>query len=178
MFNLIPFPIKLLVIITALGGALGFGYMKGLEQSKLAIAQFESKANEQIADLEKKNSEISNTVVTEYVDKVKKIKEKEYVYVDAAEKYVPSQSDLSNGWVFTHDIGATGGDADSTRSSEAGSSGIKDNQALTTILGNYSVCTQNAQQLIWLQSWIEHNKKEIEESNTKNKPKKKRFGVF
>ena len=178
MFNLIPFPIKFLILVSVLGGALGFGYMKGLEHSKLVIAEFETKANEQIADLEKKNSEISNTVVTEYVDKVRKIKEKEYVYVDAAEKYVPSQSNLSNGWVFTHDIGATGGDADSTRSSDASSSDIKDNQALITILGNYSICTQNAQQLIGLQSWIEQNKKTIEESNKNTKPNKKRFGVF
>lgn len=179
MFSIIPFPVKIMVLLMLISGALGFGYMKGSEQGKLAIASLEAKSQEQIAELEKKNSEISNKVVTQYVDKIHTVKEKEYVYVDAAKNSVPAQSDMSNGWVYLHDVSASGGDADASRSSDATSSGIKDNEALITIIGNYSRCNQNASQLTALQSWIEENKKAIDESNAKKaETKKKRFGVF
>ncbi len=176
---MIPFPAKIIIIILLLSGAAGFGYLKGAEQSKLAIAAYETKAQEQIADLEKKNGEISNKVVTQFVDRTNTIKEKEYVYVDAATKSVPAQSDMSNGWVYLHDASATGSDADPTRSSDASTSGIKDNQALVTIIGNYSRCTQNANELIALQKWVADNKAAVDEANNKkNEKKKKKFGVF
>ena len=119
--------------------------------------------------MEKKNSEISTEVVTQYVDRVNTIREKEYVYRDIAKTVVPSQSVLSNGWVFTHDISATGSDADATRSSDASSSGIADNQALFTIVGNYATCQANSEQLIALQKWIADNKEAIDELNKKAK---------
>jgi hypothetical protein len=150
-------------------GVFIFGYMKGSAYADAELARFGQKNAELVADLEKKNTEISTQVVTEYVDRVQVIKEKEYVYRDVAKTVVPSQSVLSNGWVFTHDISATGSDADATRSSDASPSGIKDNEALVGIIGNYSRCQQNAQQLIALQKWITDNKAAIEELNKKAK---------
>jgi hypothetical protein len=169
MFGMIPLPYKLLAMGALLVGVFIFGYMKGSAYADAELARFGQKNAELVADLEKKNTEISTQVVTEYVDRVQVIKEKEYVYRDVAKTVVPSQSVLSNGWVFTHDISATGSDADATRSSDASPSGIKDNEALVGIIGNYSRCQQNAQQLIALQKWITDNKAAIEELNKKAK---------
>ena len=136
MFSLIPLPIRMMLFVMIISGAAGFGYMKGSESGKVAIANLKADSEKQIRELEDMNSKISNKVVTQYVDRVNTIHEKEKVYVDAAKNNVPAQSVLSNGWVYTHDISATSGDADATRSSDASPSGIKDNEALITIISN------------------------------------------
>ena len=169
MLRMIPLPYKLLAIAAAFIGVFVYGYMKGSAYAEVELQRFAAKNATLTADMEKKNSEISTQVVTQYVDRVNTIREKEYVYRDIAKTVVPSQSVLSNGWVFTHDISATGGNADATRSSDASPSGIKDNEALFTIIGNYSTCMQNAEQLRNLQQWVNDNKQSIDELNKKAK---------
>ena len=159
---MIPLPYKLLAIGAALVGVFIFGYMKGSAYAEAELARFSAAKSEQIAELERKNSEISNNVVTEYVDRVNIIKEKEYVYRDLAQNSVPSQSVMSNGWVYTHDISAISGDADSTRASDASASGITDTTVLLTIIGNYANCQANAEQLRQLQQWIIQNKAAVD----------------
>ena len=168
---MIPLPYKLLAIGAALIGVFVFGYMKGSAYAEAELQRFAAKANEQVAELERKNSEISNKVVTEYVDRTNTIREKEYVYVDAAKNTVPSQSVMSNGWVFTHDISASASDADATRSSDATPSGIKDTDALVGIIRNYAICQSNSVQLTELQRWINENKEAVD-AMAKEKKKK------
>lgn len=171
MLRMIPLPYKLLAIAAAFIGVFVYGYMKGSAYAEVELQRFAAKASAQVAELEKKNSEISNKVVTEYVDRTNTIREKEYVYVDAAKNTVPSQSVMSNGWVFTHDSSASARDADPTRASDASSSGITDTTALVGIITNYSRCQQNAQQLIALQTWITDNKAEVDRINTEKSKK-------
>jgi hypothetical protein len=162
MFGMIPLPYKLLAIGAALVGVFVFGYMKGSAYAEAELARFSAQKSEQVAELERKNSAISTQVVTEYVDRTNTIREKEYVYLDAAKNSVPSQHDMSNGWVYTHDLSATSGDADSTRASDASPSGITDTTALVGIITNYSRCQQNAEQLRQLQQWIIQNKAAVD----------------
>ena len=171
MFSFIPLPYKLLIIVFLLAGALSVGYVKGLEKSKQVIAEYEAKANAQIASLEKKNNEISNKVVTEYVDKVRTVKEKEYVYRDQAQTVVPSRAELSSGWVYLHDSSTQGLPAVPARSADETSSGIKDTVALATIVTNYSVCIQNAQQLAGLQQWLNDTKAAVDKANAEQEGK-------
>ena len=167
MFGLIPLPYKILAGAALLVGVFFFGYMKGNAYGKAELERYAAKKEKQVAELEKKNAEVSGKVLVQYVDKVNTIKEKEYVYLDRAKNNVPSQHDMSNGWVYTHDASATGSDADSTRASDASSSGVKDNQALAVVVSNYSRCLQNNQQLINLQQWVNENKRIIDEANAK-----------
>ena len=169
MFNLIPLPYRIAIIAATIAGAGTFGYIKGNASGKLELERYTAKSQLKIAELEKKNLEISNSVITKYVDRTNTIKEKEYVYLDAATKAVPNQSIMSNGWVYLHDASATGSDADTTRSSDATSSGIKDTEALAGIVTNYARCQQNANQLMYLQKWVKDNQSAIEESNKKKK---------
>ncbi len=159
---MIPLPYKLLAIGAALVGVFVFGYMKGSAYAEAELARYSAQKSEQIAELERKNSAISTEVVTEYVDRTNTIREKEYVYLDAAKNTVPSQHVMSNGWVYTHDLSATSGDADATRSSDASPSGIADTTALVGIITNYSRCQQNAEQLRQLQQWIIQNKEAVD----------------
>ena len=171
MFGMIPLPYKLLAGAALILGVFVFGYMKGSAYAEAELQRFAAKASTQVAELEKKNAEISNNVVTEYVDRTNTIREKEYVYIDTAKNIVPSQSVMSNGWVFTHDSSATASDADPTRASDASSSGITDTTALVGIITNYSRCQQNAQQLIALQKWIADNKTEVDRINSEKSKK-------
>ena len=171
MFGMIPLPYKLLAGAALILGVFVYGYMKGSAYAEAELQRFAAKASAQVAELEKKNSEISNNVVTEYVDRTNTIREKEYVYVDAAKDSVPSQSVMSNGWVFTHDISASASDADATRSSDASPSGIKDTDALIGIIRNYAICQSNSVQLVELQRWINENKEAVD-AMAKEKKKK------
>jgi hypothetical protein len=171
MFGMIPLPYKLLAIGAALIGVFVFGYMKGSAYAEAELQRFAAKASQQVAELEKKNSEISNKVVTEYVDRTNTIREKEYVYIDTAKNVVPNQSVMSNGWVFTHDSSATASDADATRSSDASPSTIKDTDALIGIIRNYAICQSNAVQLVELQRWISENKTAVDAMAAKEKKK-------
>ena len=145
--------------------------MKGSAYAEAELARFAAKASEQVAELEKKNAEISNDVVTEYVDRTNTIREKEYVYLDAAKDVVPNQSVMSNGWVFTHDISASAGDADASRSSDASPSAVKDTDALIGIIRNYAICQSNSVQLVELQRWISENKMAVDAMAKDNKKK-------
>lgn len=169
MFSMIPFPYKLLAGVALILGVFFYGYMKGSAYAEAELARFSAKANTKIAALEKKNAEISNTRVTEYIDRVNVIREKEYVYRDLGKNNVPGQHNLSNGWVYTHDLSASAGDADPTRASDASSSGIKDNTALLTIISNYAQCQTDREQLRQLQQWIIDSKAAIEEEAKKKK---------
>ena len=171
MFGMIPLPYKLLAGVALILGVFVFGYMKGSAYADAELARFSAKASTQVAELEKKNAEISNNVVTEYVDRTNTIREKEYVYIDTAKNIVPSQSVMSNGWVFTHDISASASDADAARSSDASPSGIKDTDALIGIIRNYAICQSNAVQLTELQRWINENKEAVD-AMAKEKKKK------
>ena len=162
MLGMIPLPYKLLAGAALMAGIFFYGYMKGSAHAEAELARFSAQKSEQIAELERKNSAISTEVVTEYVDRTNTIREKEYVYLDAAKNTVPSQHVMSNGWVYTHDLSATSGNADSTRASDASPSGIADTTALVGIITNYSRCQQNAEQLRQLQQWIIQNKEAVD----------------
>lgn len=168
---MIPLPYKLLAIGALLIGVFFYGYMKGSAYAEAELARFSAQKSEQVAELERKNSAISTQVVTEYVDRTNTIREKEYVYRDIIKDSVPSQHDMSNGWVYTHDLSASAGNADSARASDASPSGITDTTALLAIIRNYAICQSNSVQLVELQRWISENKMAVDAMAKENKNK-------
>ncbi len=103
MFGMIPLPYKLLAIGAALVGVFVFGYMKGSAYAEAELARFSAEKSEQVAELERKNSAISTQVVTEYVDRVNTIREKEYVYRDTVKDSVLAKySTVTNTKLYAH----------------------------------------------------------------------------
>lgn len=170
---LIPLQYKLIVLAAAVVCTFGYGFKKGTERGEAELQRAANQAQALQAALEKEQQNIKEKIVTEYVDKIKIVKEKEYVYVDQAKNNVPAQYNLSNGWVYVHDqsLNPQGGISDATRVADAAPSDVKDNQALATVLGNYSVCLQNAQQLISLQQYVLDTKKSVDDQNSNRKLK-------
>ena len=189
--NLIPPQYKMLaygIIAAVIVGVLfGGGYCTGYhiaENKYVAIIKtMEAEAatlRAEKAELQVKlTAEIANVkekIITKYVDRVRVIKEKEYVYREQATNNVPDRVELSNGWVYLHDTAAAGTDVpDSTRSADETGSGVKANQALATVTDNYAACHANSEQLTALQEYVKQVQTIVAQANEvirKNNEKK------
>ena len=163
---LIPLPYKILAVVFIVGGAFGAGYQKGMSGADAAINQYANQVEDLQIALKKEQQLIREVVKVEYVDKITKIKEKETKIVEAAVEKVPGQYDLSNGWVHTHNAAASPTlDLDENLAADPTSSFVRDNAALQTVAQNYSICLQNAQQLISLQRYINDVNAAIDKQN-------------
>lgn len=175
MFSLlkqvIPLPWRIAISVLLFASLIGFVYYKGYSSAtkkyEAATAAYIIEKQNLEAKVKEAQGKVKEVIVTKYVDKIKVIKEKEYVYKNQAISVVPSQYELSNGWVSLHDASARGEPADATRIADETTSGIKDNQALAVITENYSICAANAEQLKLLQEFINESKKAIDEANKK-----------
>jgi hypothetical protein len=65
MFGMIPLPYKLLAGAALIIGVFFYGYMKGTAYGEAELQRFAAKNATLVADMEKKNSEISTEVVTQ-----------------------------------------------------------------------------------------------------------------
>lgn len=165
---LIPLPYKILILIFIIGGVFAAGYKKGIQQGEVEINRVANEAEELKIALQKEQQMIREVVKVEYVDRVTKIKEKETRIVEAAAQVVPGQYDLSNGWVHTHNAAASPIiDLDMNLAGDGTSSLVKDNVALDTVVKNYSICLQNAQQLTSLQKYLIEVNAAIDKENQK-----------
>lgn len=174
--SLIPPQYKILAYALIVAAIFGSGYWTGykitanhyeaiIATMKLEAEQLKTKQAQLQAALEKEIANVKEKIVTVYVDKIKVVKEKEYVYRDQATNVVPSQYELSNGWVSLHDSSARGVDADPAASADGTPSGVKDNQALAVIVENYAACQANAEQLSALQQYVREAQKIVEQAN-------------
>jgi len=185
--NLIPPQYRLAAYIVAavllVGALFGGGYKTGhtfaSNHYTAIIAKMEKDAAEleqQKAELQTKlTAEIANVkerIVTKYVDRVKVITKKEYIYREQANTNVPDRTELSNGWVSLHNDAVAARDADSARSSDATGSGVAANQALAVVTDNYSACHANAEQLTALQEYVREVQRVVAEANEILKGKK------
>lgn len=117
----------------------------------------------EIAKKEKESAEVSEKVVTKYVERVTVVKEKGDEIIKEIPKLI-SQSDdakcaVPNGFVSVHDAAAKNEVPDTTRSINEGSSGVKISEVAETVTENYTTCHQNSQQLKSLQEWIREQQK-------------------
>ena len=166
MFGLIPMPVKIFAILFIVLGAAGWGYMKGSAQAEIALANYKASAEKQISDLKTENARISDNVTTQFVDRTNTIREKEVIYRDATSN-LGSTVELSNGWVHLHDVAARMINPNAQLASEKSPSGVMDNSALAVVIGNYSICKQNAEQLESLQKWVRDNQAAVKAANEK-----------
>ncbi len=165
---MIPLPYRILLFALIVGGAFAGGYRKGIEQGEVEIQKAANEAEQLSIALKKEQEMIREVVKVEYVDRVTKIKEKETKIIEAAAETVPGQYDLSNGWVHAHNAAASPKiDLDLNLAADGSTSFVKDNVGLQTIVENYSICLQNAQQLTSLQKYLIEVNKKIDEENKK-----------
>lgn len=176
MFSLIPDKFKIiamefLVVILFTASAGIYGYVKGSAAAEAELQKYRANAEKQISDLKSKNIELSNNIQVKYVDRVNTIHDMQVVYRDKLVNLGPGNN-VSNGWVEIHDASAKLRAPDMNLANDKSSSGISDNAALSTIVGNYSTCHETREQLSSLQQWIRDNKAAIDAANKKSEKKR------
>jgi len=156
--NVIPWPYRLLVL-AALGVALvGFGWIKGVRHVQ---AQWDAAIQQQtlqVAAVRERQAQATVKVVTQYVDRVRVVREKGDTIIKEVTVYVPVQADaactINRGFVRVHDAAAAGELPEPARDADATTAGIALSAVAGTVATNYQTCHENAEQLRALQAWV------------------------
>jgi hypothetical protein len=173
LLNAIPLPYRIIGSIAIatflIGGAGLYGYHKGVMKSEIVIAQYNALREKLSSEISEVQVTVVDRIVTQYVDRIIKVKEVGAHNEQVAKDVVPDKSILSNGWVYTHDASARGEDADSTISADATPSGVEANQALGTVIDNYATCKEVREQVIGWQNWYTESAENIRKHNEEMK---------
>ena len=171
MLNMIPLPYKILAAALIVAGAFIYGYMKGVAVGDAKIKLFQAKAIAQYQELqaayEKAKNNVNEKIVTEYVDRIVYVTKWRTKNVEIV-KEVPSNCELSAGWVHVHNSSAEGSDADRAAAADGTSSGIKDTEALETVVDNYGICAANAEKVKAWQKWYTEQRAVVGKINREN----------
>jgi len=155
--TLIPWPYRPLALAALAVALIGFGWVKGASRVQ---AQWDAAVQQQTlqaAVARERQAQTTVKVVTEYVDRVRVVREKGDTIIKEVPIYVPVQADaactINRGFVRLHDAAAAGELPDSARDSDAAATGIALSAVAETVAANYQTCHENAEQLRALQEW-------------------------
>ena len=156
--SVIPWPYRLLAL-AALGLALvGFGWVKGAghvqAQWDIAVQQQALQA----AAVGERQAQATVKIVTQYVDRVRVVREKGDTIIKEVPVYVPVQADaactINRGFVRLHDAAAAGALPEPAGDTDAAAADIALSAVAGTVATNYQTCHETAEQLRALQTWV------------------------
>ena len=156
--SVIPWPYRLLAL-AAFGLALvGFGWVKGAGHVQ---AQWDAAVKQdalQAAAVREEQAQATVEVITEYVDRVRVVREKGDTIIKEVPVYVPVQADaactINRGFVRLHDAAAAGALPEPARDADAAAADIALSAVAGTVATNYQTCHETAEQLRALQTWV------------------------
>lgn len=143
--------VAILVVVVA-----GWGYGRGASvvQDRWDIER--GRQQTVVAVVRQRQAEVTERVITQYVDRVRTVREAGETVIREVPVYVPTQCDsdgrLPAGWRVQHDAAASGRPADAAGFADAAP--IAPDAAAETVARNYLACRLNAEQLIALQAWV------------------------
>ena len=156
--SVIPWPYRLLALV-ALGLTLvGFGWVKGAGHVQ---AQWDAAVQQQALQataVREEQAQATVEVITEYVDRVRVVREKGDTIIKEVPVYVPVQADaactINRGFVRLHDAAAAGELPEPAQDADAAAAGIALSAVAGTVATNYQTCRETAEQLRALQTWV------------------------
>lgn len=160
---IIPPPYQLLAKVVTIGiivTAIAAGsYFAGRSHVQEAWDLQKAKDDKIIAELKANQGKETVRIVTQYVDRIKVVKEKGETIVQYVDKWITKENDaaciLPKSFVVLHDSAAKNTVPGATGDTDAATdSGIKLSTATKTITGNYGTCWEWKEQVIALQEWI------------------------
>ena len=156
--TLIPWPYRLLALVLLAAALIGFGWIKGAGHVQ---AQWDAAAQQQALQTSAtrlRQAEATVKVVTEYVDRVRVVREKGDTIIKEVLVYVPVEADaactINRGFVRLHDAAAAGELLKPAGDADAPAAGLALSAVAGTVAGNYQSCHENAEQLRALQAWV------------------------
>lgn len=156
--NLIPWPYRWLALVLLAAALIGFGWVKGAGHIQAQWDAVVQKQTLQAAAVRERQAQATVKVVTQYVDRVRVVREKGDTILKEVPVYVPVQADaactINRGFVRLHDAAAAGELPKPARDADAAPAGIALSAAAGTVAANYQTCHENAEQLRALQMWV------------------------
>ena len=105
----------------------------------------------------------SKDIVIKYINKTKVIKEKGDVIIKEVPKYITEKSDaectIPQSYIVLHNSASKNEVPDPTRGVDGSASGLKLSTTLETVVGNYVLYHETAEQLKALQEWVKTQEK-------------------
>lgn len=161
--TVIPAPYRWLAIAGLALALFLFGWFKG---SQSVHAKWDAAIAEQAiqtANVVIKQGEATIKVVTQYVDRIKVVRERGETITKEIPVYVPVDScPLPAGFRVLHDAAAIGTIPDPARIADAEPAPAQDVAA--TVTSNYGTCHEIREQLIGLQHWVGEQKRISDEA--------------
>ncbi|MFN4063017.1 MAG: hypothetical protein ACK4JA_02395 [Parazoarcus communis] len=164
--NLILWPYRWLALVLLAAALFGFGWIKGASHVQ---AQWDAAVQQQAlqtAAIRERQAQATVKVVTQYVDRVRIVREKGETIIKEVPVYVSVQADaactINRGFVRLHDAAAAGELPEPARDSDAAAAGLALSAVAGTIAANYQTCHENAEQLRALQEWVKEITTSIE----------------
>ena len=156
--NLIPWPYRWLAIAALAVALIGFGWIKGAGHVQARWDAAVQQQTLQAAAVRQRQAEATIKVITQYVDRVRIVREKGDTIIKEVSFYVPVQVDaactINRGFVRLHDAAAAGELPEPARDADATAADIALSAVAGTVAANYQTCHENAEQLRALQVWI------------------------
>ena len=145
-----------LALAALVAAAAGWGYTRGATDVQDRWDAERGRQAVTVAVVRQHQAEVTERVVTQYVDRVRTVREAGETIVKEVPVYVPAQCDadgrLPAGWRVQHDAAAAGSPADPARAADA--QPVAPDAAAETVARNYLTCRETAEQLTALQQWV------------------------
>ena len=156
--NLIPWPYRWLALVLLAAALIGFGWVEGAGHVQAQWDAAVQKQTLQATAIRERQAQATVKVVTQYVDRVRVVREKGDTIIKEVPVYVSVQADaactINRGFVRLHDAAAAGELPEPARDADAATAGIALSAVAGTVTANYQACHENAEQLRALQTWI------------------------
>ena len=156
MTKLLPPWVMWLALAVLVAAATGWGWVKGAASVQQDWNTERTVQTIAVLRVQVKQAEVTERVVTQYVDRVRVVRETADAIIREVPVYVPQSCDadgrLSAGWRVLHDAAASGGAADPAAIADA--QPVAPDTAAATVARNYGTCRETAEQLIALQQWV------------------------
>ncbi len=156
--TLIPWPYRLLALALLAATLIGFGWVKGAGHVQVRWDAAVQQQSLQTAAVRERQAQATVTVVTQYVDRVRIVREKGETIIKEVPVYVPVQADaactINRGFVRLHDAAAAGELPEPARDVDAAPADLALSAVAGTVAANYQTCHENAEQLRALQGWV------------------------
>ena len=131
------------------------GIREADERHRIADEAARKEQSAQAAKVAEKQAEVTTKVVTEYVDRVKVVREKAREIVKEVPVYVPADScPLPSGFRVLHDAAASGVPPVPDAAARADAAPVPAQTVAATVADNYGTCRETAEQLTALQAWV------------------------
>ena len=156
--SLIPWPYRWLALVLLAAALIGVGWIKGAGHVQAQWDAAVQKQALQVAAIRERQAQTTVKVITQYVDRVRVVREKGDTIIKEVPVYVPVQADaactINCGFVRLHDAAAAGELPEPAGDADAASAGIALSAVAATVAANYQTCHENAEQLMALQMWV------------------------